>query len=104
VLAERRINSFVADLSWTSRALEERPDVPLESGAKRVIFAPRPVVHQLESLPDEPIPFRQEYVDDWAFGFYQVVVDNAQSGLGGNLNIAQNALIGRVVEAFETSF
>lgn len=104
VLAERRINGFVADLGWSNRALEERPKVPLENGGSRSVFTPRALVYQLESLPEEPRPFRQELVDDWAFGFYQIVEDNAKSGLGGNLNIAQNALIGRIIEAFETSF
>lgn len=104
VLAERRINGFVADLGWTSKPLEERPTVPLDNDGSRPVFAPRKLIYQLESLPDDAKPFRKEYVDDWVFGFYRTVEDNAKGGLGGNLNIAQNALLGQIVKNFETNF
>ncbi|MGP9822085.1 virulence factor SrfC family protein, partial [Salinarimonas sp. NSM] len=101
VLSERVLNRFVSDLGWRDTPAAERPTVTLPDGGARTVFAERPVAYLAESLPAEPVPFRQSYFDDWIFGFYQIVQDNARSGEGGFVNVAQNARLGRIIDVLD---
>lgn len=103
VLTERLINGFVCDLGWGHVALEQRPRVPIEGGDARPIFLPRAVAYRADGLPSQPVPYRQNYFDDWTFGFYQTVQDNARSGDDGYINVVQNKRLGSILEAIDAS-
>lgn len=99
IVAETCLNRFVGSAGFSNIALSERPKIRQPDGGENAIFMERPVAYDIENLPAEAVPFRESYYQNWIFGLYQLVQDNAKSEDGQTIDVVQNACLGKALDA-----
>lgn len=102
IVAESCLNRFVSSLGFADKPLESRPPIQQSDGSLRRAFEPRPTQFDAESIPEEAVPFRDRYYEDWTFAFYELVKSNAASEDGQAINVAQNGRMGKILSSIES--
>lgn len=100
LLAANIVNAYVNWLGFDREPLEDRPTAG-RGDHRRPIFAPRPTVNVNLSLPDLPTPYDQMQYVDWMTAFRRLVEDNASSREGTEVDVEQNARLGKLVTALD---
>ncbi|MCA8933666.1 MAG: hypothetical protein KDA49_14415, partial [Rhodospirillaceae bacterium] len=100
LIAANLLNDFVNFVGFDAVAVEERP-VAGKGTTRRAVFAPRPATDGELVLPETQTPYdRLQYVD-WMAAFVRMVEQNAMSREGREIDVAQNARIGELVQALD---
>ena len=98
LIAANLLNDFVNYVGFDGVPLEDRPTAG-KGLDKRPVFAPRPRTDGEIHLPDTQTPYdRLQYVD-WMAAFVRAVEHNAVSRQGRDIDVAQNARIGELIDA-----
>jgi hypothetical protein len=97
-VAAARINGFVARLGYDRLPMRERPVAELADGSSRPVFQPEPLRHSAADLPETPVPAASDFNTDWIFALYRLYEDNARDTGSGQVDAAQNARIGGLLD------
>jgi hypothetical protein len=97
LLAATLINRFVDQLGFDQVPPAQRPQVGADGDA-RPVFAPQPTRHDALGLGEEPEPFTDRFLTDWAFAFYRLVEENASMQGGRQIDAQQNARLGLLIQ------
>jgi hypothetical protein len=95
-LTANLLNRYVDFLGYDALALEQRPMLPLEGGA-RPVFPPRTVPRGGPQLGEQPSSYDQDYYTDWIFGFLDLVERNARFRDGAEVDLAANRRLGELL-------
>lgn len=99
MVAVRIINRFVFDFGLAERAESERPRLMSRAtGAERVTYAQPPVAYDASGIQPLPKPYRAMLSEDWIYGFYQTVQDNARSVDGVDVDLVENERLGAILK------
>lgn len=104
VLAARTVLAdFIAWLGFIEQPVSERPDSPVNKGAK--LFEPPASIPpgQLPDLPPQPINHTAIYLFDWLVGFARVAQGNAGHSAGREITPEQNAALGGIIDTFNAT-
>lgn len=96
--AGEAINRFVAGLGFERVPAEQRPKTQDAAGHERPIFTRTVASGEVPSLPAEPQRYDDQIAVDWMAGFLKLVEDNAATLEGAQLDIEQNARLGRLLQ------
>ncbi|MCV6584880.1 MAG: putative virulence factor [Marinibacterium sp.] len=97
VILSEIINRFVSRLGFDAMPEAERPVVALEDGEVPV-FAARPPVASVDSLPETPKSIVDPYWTDWIHALFEIYRANAKMIDGTDLNHEQNKRIGDIID------
>ena len=97
IVCEQKLNQFVSDLDWPAQPAAARPVFPAASG-ERPVFADKPQAYTGSQFPAEKPSFQRDYFDDWVFGYFRMVEDNARSSDGHQINVVQNNRLGSILD------
>lgn len=95
-LTANLLNGYVDFLGYDALALEQRPILPLESGA-RPIFPPRVVPRGGPQLSEQQSTYDQDYYTDWIRAFLDLVERNARNRDGKEVDLAANRRLGELL-------
>ena len=96
--AGEAINRFVAALGFDRVAPEQRPKAMDGAGRERPIFTRAVAKGEVPTLPAEPQRYDDQIAVDWMAGFLKLVEENAATLEGAQLDIEQNARLGRLLQ------
>ncbi len=96
--AGEAINRFVASLGFERVAPAQRPKTQDAAGQERPIFTRTVASGEVPSLPAEPQRYDDQIAVDWMAGFLKLVEENAATLEGAQLDIEQNARLGRLLQ------
>jgi len=96
--AGEAINRFVTGLGFDRVAPEQRPKAQDAGGRERPIFTRAVAKGEVPSLPAEPQRYDDQIAVDWMAGFLKLVEENAATLEGAQLDIEQNARLGRLLQ------
>ncbi|WP_420024653.1 virulence factor SrfC family protein (plasmid) [Cereibacter azotoformans] len=99
IVCAERINGFVTTLGFSDRPEETRPRIDLGEGHARAVFTIRPRGEDADGLPPLPRAAAEDLWTDWVFALDAMVVENAQDGGSGAVNVAQNMRLGGILAA-----
>ncbi|MCB9960309.1 MAG: hypothetical protein H6843_17060 [Rhodospirillaceae bacterium] len=100
LIAANLLNDFVNYVGFDAMPVEDRPAAG-KGPTRRPVFAPRPPTDGELVLPETQTPYdRLQYVD-WMAAFVRMVEQNAMSREGREIDVAQNARIGELVQALD---
>ena len=102
LVCAEEINRFVETLGQNAVAEADRPEVELEDGSRRAVFARKPFRFDASSLPAEPVSHAEEYGDDWTFAVYDMFEKNVLHGDDGTLNVVQNVRLGAILSGLRS--
>ncbi|HCK81859.1 MAG TPA: virulence factor SrfC family protein [Candidatus Competibacter sp.] len=92
-LTANLLNGYVDYLGYDALALEQRPQLALESGP-RPVFPLRPVPRGGPQLSEQQSTYDQDYYTDWIKAFLDLVERNARSRDGRDVDLAANRRLG----------
>lgn len=97
--AGEAVNRFVTGLGFEGVAPERRPKTLDAGGQERPIFTRQVASGEVPSLPAEPQRYDDQIAIDWMAGFLKLVEDNAATLEGSQLDLEQNARLGKLLQA-----
>lgn len=100
IVCEQKLNQFVSDLGWPAQAPSVRPVVP-EGEGERPVFTEKRPTYIAAGFPSEQPAYRRDYFEDWTFGYYRLVEDNARSSDGNTINVQQNNRLGAILDTLK---
>lgn len=92
------LNDFV---SWMGKNPAEIPESARRvkyNGEDVTVFRNKPPVDTYPKLAETFTPFVREWYKDWLRTFYGMLMDNVSYTGGSNINIEENARLGRILE------
>ncbi|MBK8961937.1 MAG: type III effector HopL1 [Candidatus Competibacteraceae bacterium] len=101
-LTANLLNGYVDYLGYDALALEQRPQLALESGP-RPVFPPRPVPRGGPRLSEQQSTYDQDYYTDWIRAFLDLVERNARNRDGRDVDLAANRRLGDLLARLRTA-
>ena len=98
LIAEQRINHFVAQASYSYADEAARP---VTADGEMKVFAARPAKFSAEGLPDQASDTAQRFTIDWIYAYFEMVRANAMSESGQTFDIEQNRRLGSILQTLE---
>lgn len=99
ILGAEQINRFVSTLGMLDLPNEERPKVQSPDGSERIVFETTAASDTVDDLSETPVATAARVWEDWVFALDAIVLANAKDGVGGEINIEQNLVLGRLLDA-----
>ena len=93
VLAEQRINRFVAQAGFNYTAESQRP----VNAEGKPVFAAAPIRFSAAGLSDQVSDTAQSFTIDWIYAFFEMVRANAMSERGQTFDVEQNRRLGEIL-------
>ena len=98
LVAERRINRFVAQLDFDSLDASEQRRI-FGDDLREQAFVPRKIEFDTLDMPRKARDFTSEFMSDWGEAFRATVARNAMSATAGVDDPGQNAKLGEILKA-----
>ena len=96
MVAEGLVNRYVHTLGYGDMPPEQRPRA---GRTERPVFAPRPAVNGAPQLGAQPEPYDKQFHVDWISAFARLVEDNVTAPGGEQVDVVQNARLGKILGA-----
>jgi hypothetical protein len=96
MVAEGLVNRYVHTLGYADIAPEQRPRA---GRTDRPVFAPRPPVNGMPHLGAQPESYDKQFHVDWISAFARLAEDNVTAPGGAEVDVVQNARLGRILGA-----
>lgn len=96
MVAEGVVNRYVHMLGYADAPAGERPRA---GRTDRPVFAPRPPVNGMPHLGPQPEPYDKQFHVDWISAFSRLAEENVTAPGGQEVDVAQNARLGRILGA-----
>ncbi len=96
IIGERFVNRAVSEMGYVDMPADKRPTVKV-NGTTRPVFAKRDTVYGIENWQTGAPDFFEQFFDDWANAFYQLIEDNAKSLAGLTVDLEQNNRLGQIL-------
>lgn len=96
LVAEGMVNRYVHSLGYAEVPPDQRPRA---GRTDRPVFAPRPPVNGMPHLGTQPEAYDKQFHVDWISAFARLVEENASAPGGQEVDVAQNARLGKILTA-----
>jgi hypothetical protein len=96
MVAEGIVNRYVHTLGYGEVPAEQRPRA---GRTDRPVFAPRPPVNGMPRLGPQPESYDKQFHVDWISAFSRLAEENVTAPGGQEVDVAQNARLGKILGA-----
>lgn len=96
MVAEGLVNRYVHTLGYADIPPDQRPRA---GRTDRPVFAPRAPVNGMPHLGPQPEPYDKQFHVDWISAFARLAEDNVTAPGGAEVDVVQNARLGRILGA-----
>lgn len=96
MIAEGLVNRYVHTLGYADLPPEKRPRA---GRTDRPVFAPRPPPEGMPRLGAQPEPYDKQFHVDWISAFARLAEENVTAPGGDEIDVAENARLGRILGA-----
>ncbi len=100
MVAEGVVNRYVFTLGYGDVAPDARPRA---GRTDRPVFAPRPPVNGMPHLGPQPESYDKQYHVDWISAFSRLAEENVTAPGGLEIDVAENARLGKILGALGTA-